>query len=72
MNPDSAVSDSQRPSTTVGDSSHASVRKGSDSEHRITARTVRTADGVVATEYRVDGAVVGSLAEVEALLDVAQ
>lgn len=35
---------------------------------RITARTVRTADGTIATEYRVDGAVVGSAAEVEALL----
>lgn len=72
MDSDSAVFDSQRPSTTADDSSHARARKGSDSDHRITARTVRTADGVVATEYRVDGAVVGSLAEVEALLDVAR
>jgi hypothetical protein len=41
----------------------------SDEEHRITARTVRTADGTVATEYRVDGRVAGSAAEVEALLE---
>jgi hypothetical protein len=72
MDSDSAVPDSQEPTLTVGDSPHTSAWKGSDSERRITARTVRTADGVVATEYRVDGAVVGSLAEVEALLDVAQ
>jgi hypothetical protein len=36
--------------------------------HRITARTVRTADGTIATEYVVDGAVVATAAEVKALL----
>jgi hypothetical protein len=49
--------------------SRADGHQGSGSEHRITARTVRTPSGVE-TEYRVDGAVVGSAAEVEALLEV--
>jgi hypothetical protein len=51
-----------------GNSSRVRPRQeGSGSEHRITARTVRTPSGVE-TEYVVDGAVVGSVAEVEALV----
>jgi hypothetical protein len=46
-------------------------QEGSDktsSDQRVTSRMVRTETGVE-TEYRVDGAVVGSVAEVEALLE---
>jgi hypothetical protein len=39
-----------------------------DEEHRITASAVATEDGAE-LEYVVDGAVVGSVAEVEALLE---
>jgi hypothetical protein len=52
-----------------GTNNRVPTRQEGSGEHRITARTVRTADGTVATEYVVDGAVVGSAAEVEALLE---
>jgi hypothetical protein len=45
-----------------------SQQEASDNEHRITARTVRTPTSVE-TEYRVDGTIVGSAAEVAALLE---
>lgn len=57
-----------RPNMTNGTNNRVRARQeGSGREHRITARTVRTASGVE-TEYVVDGAVVGSVAEVEALV----
>jgi hypothetical protein len=52
-----------------GTNNRVPTRQEGSGEHRITARTVRTADGTVATEYRVDGRVAGSAAEVEALLE---
>jgi hypothetical protein len=42
-------------------------QEGNGNEHRITASAVATEDGAE-LEYVVDGAVVGSAAEVEALL----
>lgn len=56
-----------------GTNTRGSTRhEGSDrtrTDQRVTSRMVRTETGIE-TEYRVDGAVVGSAAEVEALLEV--
>jgi hypothetical protein len=56
-----------RPNMTNGIREVRATGLQSTEQHRITARTVRTASGVE-TEYAVDGAVVGSVAEVEALV----
>lgn len=40
----------------------------STQNHRVTARTVRNADGSTRTVYRVDGREVGSRAELEAVM----